>query len=174
MRSAPDATPPAPGPRYAPGARVEIRDEEWMVRGVQATATGGHALRVVGVSDLVRGRDAMFLDDLDQVTILDPRETDLVHDGSPRYRKTSLYLESLLRQSPPTTGELAIGHRGAMQAAKYQLVPAAKALAQPRARILIADGVGLGKTIEVGILLSELIRPELTGPHAAPGHGRPA
>lgn len=129
-----------------------------MVRGVQATATGGHALRVVGVSDLVRGRDAMFLDDLDEVTILDPRATELVHDGSPRYRKTCLYLESLLRQSPPTTGELAVGHRGAMQSARYQLLPAARALAQPRARILIADGVGLGKTIEVGILLSELIR----------------
>ena len=129
-----------------------------MVRAVQATATGGHALRVVGVSDLVRGRDAMFLDDLDEVTVLDPRETDLVQDSSPRYRKTRLYLESLLRQSPPTTGELAIGHRGAMDPARYQLVPAAKALAQPRARILIADGVGLGKTIEVGILLSELIR----------------
>jgi len=129
-----------------------------MVRAVQATATGAHALRVVGVSDLVRGRDAMFLDDLDEVTVLDPRETNLVHDGSPRYRKTRLYLESLLRQSPPTTGELAIGHRGAMQSSRYQLVPAAKALAQPRARILIADGVGLGKTIEVGILLSELIR----------------
>ncbi len=129
-----------------------------MVRAVQATATGAHALRVVGVSDLVRGRDAMFLDDLDEVTVLDPRETDLVHDSSPRYRKTRLYLESLLRQSPPTTGELAIGHRGAMQPSRYQLVPAAKALAQPRARILIADGVGLGKTIEVGILLSELIR----------------
>lgn len=150
--------PPVSAPRYAPGARVEIRDEEWMVRSVQATATGAHALRVVGVSDLVRGRDAMFLDDLDDVTVLDPRETDLVHDASPRYRKTALYLESLLRQSPPTTGELAVGHRAAVQQARYQLVPAAKALAQPRARILIADGVGLGKTIEVGILLSELIR----------------
>lgn len=157
MRIASDA-PPATASRYAPGARVEIRDEEWMVRAVQATATGAHALRVVGVSDLVRGRDAMFLDDLDEVTVLDPRETELVHDGSPRYRKTALYLESLLRQSPPTTGELAIGNRGATQPARYQLVPAAKALAQARARILIADGVGLGKTIEVGILLSELIR----------------
>src|SRR5690606_28706188 len=118
---------------------------------------GGHALRVVGVSDLARGRDAMFLDDLDEVTVLDPRETALVHDPSPGYRKTCLYLESLLRQSPHTTAELAVGHQGAMNPAPYQLVPAAKALAQPRARILIADGVGLGKTIEVGILLSELI-----------------
>ena len=63
MCSAPEGTLPGSGSRYAPGARVEIRDEEWMVRAVQATATGAHALRVVGVSDLVRGRDAMFLDD---------------------------------------------------------------------------------------------------------------
>jgi len=158
MQAIPTPEPPNPGHRYAAGARVEIRDEEWMIRSVHATATGGHALRVVGISDLVRGRDGLFLDDLDDVTILDPRETALVDDPSPRYRQTRLYLESLLRQSPPTSGELAIGPRGAMDPANYQLVPAAKALAQPRARILIADGVGLGKTIEVGILLSELIR----------------
>jgi ERCC4-related helicase len=144
--------------RYAAGARVEIRDEEWMIRSVQGTATGGHALRVVGVSDLVRGRESMFLDELDAVTVLDPRETTLVADDSPQYRRTRLYLESLMRQSPPTSAALTVGHRGAMNPTRYQLVPAAKALAQPRARILIADGVGLGKTLEVGVLLAELIR----------------
>jgi ERCC4-related helicase len=144
--------------RYAPGARVEVRDEEWMVRRVEPSTTGGHALTVVGVSELVRGSEAIFLDDLDTVTVLDPRETLLESDPSPGYRKTRLYLESLLRQSPVTGSGITTGHRGAIRPSRYQLEPAGLALAQARARILIADGVGLGKTVEVGVLLSELIR----------------
>jgi superfamily II DNA or RNA helicase len=79
-------------------------------------------------------------------------------DESPGYRESRLYIESLLKKTPPTDGSLYIGHKAAMDVLPFQLKPAAHALAQPRQRILIADAVGLGKTITSGILLSELIR----------------
>lgn len=44
-----------------------------------------------------------------------------------------------------------------MDALPYQFFPALQALKSPRARILIADAVGIGKTLEAGILVSELM-----------------
>lgn len=52
---------------------------------------------------------------------------------------------------------LHMGHRAAMDLMPYQLDPSKLALKSPRQRILIADTVGLGKTLEAGILMSELI-----------------
>ena len=145
-------------PVIAPGSRVIIRDEEWLVRATRTASTGGVAVHVTGISELVRGHDAIFLSALDKPQELRPQDTDLARDESPRYRRSKLYIESLLRRTPPTGPELYIGHLAAMNRTTYQLVPAARALAQPRPRILMADGVGLGKTLEVGVLLAELIR----------------
>ncbi len=144
---------------FAPGARVLIRDAEWLVRRVDRTSTGGQALRVIGISELVRNKEAMFLSEIDQsIEVLDPADTKLVQDESSSYQATILYIESLLRQTPPTDENLYIGHRAAMDVVPYQMDPAIQSLKQPRHRILIADAVGLGKTLEAGILLSELIR----------------
>ena len=52
---------------------------------------------------------------------------------------------------------LAAPLHGAVQAEDYQLVPLAKALRMPRISLFIADDVGLGKTIEAGLILAELI-----------------
>jgi len=46
---------------------------------------------------------------------------------------------------------------GSIEVENYQLVPLLKALSMPRVNLLIADDVGLGKTIEAGLVLSELL-----------------
>ena len=46
---------------------------------------------------------------------------------------------------------------GAIEADDYQLVPVLKALRMPRVSLLLADDVGLGKTIEAGLVLKELL-----------------
>jgi ERCC4-related helicase len=145
-------------PNIAPGSRVVIRDEEWLVKSMHPISTGGAALRVTGLSELVRDHEAMFLTKLEAIQELKPEDTALVSDDSPQYRRTRLYLESLLRRTPPTDSQIYLGHQAAINPARYQLEPVRLALEALRPRILIADGVGLGKTIEAGMLLAELIK----------------
>lgn len=141
-----------------PGSRVRVRGEEWMVERSLAIPQGGVAVHVQGLSDLVRHHKAVFLSELDTIDVLNPEQTALVTDDSPGYRRTRLFLETLLRRTPPTDARIHLGHRGALDVMAYQLFPAHKALTSLRPRLLIADGTGLGKTVEVGLLLSELIK----------------
>ena len=149
------------------GSRVEIRDEEWIIRRCVAIPTGGYEIHCTGTSELVRGHQAVFLSTLDQIAELKPEATILVNDTSPGYRKAKLYLDALLKRTPPLDSALSIGPQGAINAAPYQLEPSEKVFGlgryrdrgpQLRPRLLIADAVGLGKTIEVGILVTELIK----------------
>ncbi len=144
----------------APGARVVIRDAEWIVKKVDfASDHQTRELVCEGVSEIVRGKTGRFLDSLEgKIQILDPAQTELVSDSSAQYMQSLLYIESLLRSCVPGDNRLYAGPHGAMDPVDYQLKPALVALAQPRQRILIADAVGLGKTLEAGILVSELIR----------------
>jgi ERCC4-related helicase len=47
---------------------------------------------------------------------------------------------------------------GAVQVEDFQLVPVLKALQMPRVSLLLADDVGLGKTVEAGLLVAELLQ----------------
>lgn len=152
---------------FAPGSRVRVRGEEWAVEKSLPLSTGGQAVHVRGLTELVRGHQAIFLNTLDDIQPLRPEDTRLVSDDSTGFRQTRLYLETLLRRTPPTDTRIHLAHRAAIDPMPYQFVPTRRALGEPiagtqrqtvRPRILIADGTGLGKTIEAGILLTELIK----------------
>ena len=144
----------------APGSQVVVRDEEWVIRARGATETMGLKILVVGTSELVRDQEATFFTALDKVQPLDPNDTKLVTDDTPNFRRSRLYLEALLRKTPVPISEsrLTVGPLQLLDSMEYQRQPVAKALEALQPRILIADAVGLGKTLEVGMLLSELIR----------------
>ncbi len=143
-----------------PGMRIELRSVEWMVKRTQTTGMKLHLIEAIGLSDIVRDQEMSFILQYEKegtVKVLDPADVTLVPDPSPRYIQTLLYMESLLRTAAPRGSGLAIGSRAAIDVMAYQLEPARMALQASRPRILIADDVGLGKTIEAGILVSELI-----------------
>ena len=134
-----------------------MRDAEWVVRRVDMTSGGNHQLACTGVSEIVRDRKAVFLSEIERIEVLEPENTRLVADRSPAFADSLLYMESRLRQVVANDEHIHVGHGAAMDLVPYQLEPARQALAQPRQRILVADAVGLGKTLEAGILVSELI-----------------
>ena len=144
--------------KYAPGMRIIVRGEEWLVKKVETNSLGNQTLHVIGLSQLVKDYESMFLVDIeDDIEIVDPAKVTLVPDNSAFFRKSKVYIESQWRGKIPTDNKIHIGNKAAMDLMSYQLEPAQMALNKTRQRILIADTVGLGKTLEAGILMSELI-----------------
>lgn len=144
---------------FTPGMRVVCRDAEWLVTRVDAAGSYQHQIVFcTGVDDFNRGHEAAFLTQLDRIKEVNPRETALVRDNSNGYSRSRLFLEAQLRQMPLTDPAPNFEDMGVFTPMEYQKEAVHRALHQLRPRLLLADQVGLGKTIEVGMILSELIR----------------
>lgn len=145
----------------APGSVVVVRDEEWFVRATEETADG-LLVHVQGLGELVRDTTASFYDRLDEISVLDPAKATVVPDASPHYRTARLWLESTFRTTPVPLGDrsLTVSTRALADPLSYQHSAVRRALDPQnlRPRILLADAVGLGKTLEIGMILSELVR----------------
>jgi superfamily II DNA or RNA helicase len=122
----------------------------------------GALLNVYGLSELVRDTTATFYESLDTIEVLDPREARVIADDSPGYRRARLWVESTLRKSalPLSDDQPSVSMRMLADALPYQQAAVRQALSRDnlRPRILLADAVGLGKTLEIGMILSELVR----------------
>jgi len=144
---------------FTPGQRVIIRDAEWVIRRADVLADDGYELACSGISNFVKGKETIFLTTYEKnIQIIDPLETKFIIDKSSSYQQSLLYMESLLKDVVPTDRKIHRAHYAAMDSVAYQFEPALQALNQPRQRILMADAVGLGKTLEAGILTTELIK----------------
>lgn len=148
-----------------PGVLVEVRDEEWLVTSVNAVeepAGTAYEVRARGVSDYVRDQMATFFTSLEPVEVIDPTDVTPVADTSGGYRHSRIWLESTLRNTPVPLyqPELSVADEMLLDPLDYQREAVRKALSPEnlRPRLLLADAVGLGKTLEIGMILAELVR----------------
>jgi superfamily II DNA or RNA helicase len=144
------------------GARIRVRDSEWVVAHVDRSATSGAIVHATGLSGIVRDKEAIFIEAIEKargrgIEVVDPTDVLLVPDPSSGFADTLLHLEAALRKSAPTGQTVQVAGKAAIDDLDFQLDPVRIALKTPRVRILIGDDVGLGKTLEAGLLASELI-----------------
>lgn len=147
------STPPAPHAfRWSPGSLVRARGREWIV----LSGSNAEVLRVRPVSGSEQDQTYIHMA-LETVPVTDasfPRPDPSQKAG----HDTALLLRdalvlSLRRGAGPfrSFGQIAIEPRA------YQLVPLLMALKLDPVRLLIADDVGIGKTIEAALIVRELL-----------------
>ncbi len=141
------------------GQRISTRGEDFIITDTKPNHDGSFIIQAEGISELVKGKRFSFDSKLDvDIKPLDPNITKLVADTNSGYRKTKLFLETQIRNAAIFSEKITVAHKTAIDVADYQLTPTLKAFQLPRPRLLIADGVGMGKSVEVGIFLSEMIK----------------
>lgn len=140
-----------------PGSVIQLRSATWKVLGSEPLKRGYREIHCRGLSGLVRDKEARFVWDLEKgARVLDPAAVKLVPDASPGLIDTKLHLAASFRATPTTTRRPLTLGRAAIDDLTFQHLPVERALAQDRVRLLIADDVGLGKTLEAGLITSEL------------------
>ena len=135
-----------------PGTEVVARGLKWEVVEAQP----------MGEQTRVRLRGTGRFDGF-EVDVLTPFESiePLIHDLDPEHAgqlpNWIVYHQAfLLEQALGPDAFLAV-QPGRLRIEPYQLVPLARALRMTRPRLLLADDVGLGKTVEAGLIIAELM-----------------
>ena len=136
-----------------PGTQVLARGLQWEVVHIEP-AGGQQRFRLRAVQGDLRGTE---FDLLHPFEMIEPLVTDLQPSRAGRLKPWVLYHQAfLLEQALGPSAMLAV-QPGRLEIAPYQLVPVMRALRMSRPRLLLADGVGLGKTIQAGLVMAEML-----------------
>jgi len=138
------------------GDRVHARDRPWRVCGRQALSGSLTALELEAL-DHDEPRRLSLVVPPDEVSLLasETPQFDLsAIDAFASWARAHQLLAATLVQE---TGLLSGARFGRVALEAYQLAPTLRLISKPRPSLLIADDVGLGKTIEAGLAMLELL-----------------
>jgi superfamily II DNA or RNA helicase len=137
---------------FAPGDLVRARGREWVA--LPSQQDGILALRPLSGSE----NDLVVLDPTLEIEPVEPARFDLPTDATATVQaKAALLADALRLALRRGAGPFRSAAQLAFEPRTYQLVPLLMALRLQVPRLLIADDVGIGKTIEAGLILRELM-----------------
>ncbi|MBT2392313.1 DEAD/DEAH box helicase [Streptomyces sp. ISL-1] len=142
---------------YSAGSLVTARGREWVV--LPESASDMLVLRPLGGSDDDIAAVFPAFEDVKGAEFAPPEPSDLGDQRAAGLLRTALRIGFRSGAGPfRSLAGIAVEPRA------YQLVPLLMALRQQTVRLLISDDVGIGKTIEAGLIASELLaQGEATG-----------
>lgn len=142
-----------------PGDRVLVRERPWKVKSINDCQTTQALVELEALDDDFRPRFLTIITPPEEVVLLPNQEVTFDLRAFDSYSAWSwahrILGASLCRDSGP--GILSGARYGRVNIEAYQIAPTLRVLSKIRPSLLIADDVGLGKTIEAGLAMLELI-----------------
>jgi ERCC4-related helicase len=140
-------------PELLPGTEVTARGLRWEL--VYSQNLGSQILhRLRGIEGDFAGQELDLLGPFDEIT---PVARELRPENPAPLPNWLAYHQAFLLEQAFGMDALSAVQPGRLRIEPYQLVPVLRAIRMTRVRLLLADGVGLGKTIQAGLVLTELI-----------------
>ncbi len=149
------------------GQIVEVRHRQWVVletsssliKPLQPLQQTQHVVSLSSIEDDAFGEELQVLWELEVGTQIREKAELPTPSGfdTPELLDTFLNAVRWGAVASANNSRLQSPFRSGIEIEDYQLDPVVRALAMPRVNLLIADDVGLGKTIEAGLVAQELI-----------------